>query len=184
MYGLINRAMEELILTQYGPHTWDDIRIRAGFDEDGFLTQELYDDALTDALFDAASEVLCTPRSELLETFGAWWIQYAVQRGYGPMLEHPDKDLGKFLHGLDGMHTRVTTALQGAEMPSFYCSDATESSLSLHYVSKRRGLAPFVIGLLRGLAERFGVELEIVHHERKERGADHDVFLLTFHRGC
>jgi hypothetical protein len=63
--------------------------------------------------------------------------------------------------------------------PSFTVRDETPTSLTLHYYSERAGLAPLVVGLLRGLGARFNVLLSI-EHCRADGPTPHDVFLLQW----
>jgi hypothetical protein len=51
--------------------------------------------------------------------------------------------------------------------------------LLLHYRSERTGLAPMVIGLLKGLGQRFSQDIEI--RQTAHRGLDdHDVFRIDY----
>ena len=64
--------------------------------------------------------------------------------------------------------------------PRFACTDVTEHSLALHYHSHREGLAPFVRGLLSGLAQRFGESPDVQHVQKRSEGASHDIFELRW----
>jgi hypothetical protein len=63
--------------------------------------------------------------------------------------------------------------------PSFAVSDETASSLTLAYYSHRPGLAPLVVGLLRGLGDRFQIDVS-ARNERVEGPRPHDRFLVTW----
>jgi hypothetical protein len=58
-------------------------------------------------------------------------------------------------------------------------TDETANTFTLHYHSHRAGLAPFVVGLLKGLAARFNVNVEIAY-TRVEDEAPHDSFLIRW----
>jgi hypothetical protein len=85
------------------------------------------------------------------------------------------RTLPEFLANLDQMHTRVQLSFPNLRPPSFTVRNATSDSLELHYYSERAGLAPLVVGLLKGLGERFGLVLEIAVR-RIEGDRPHDVF--------
>jgi hypothetical protein len=64
--------------------------------------------------------------------------------------------------------------------PSFSVSEQATDSLVLHYYSERPGLAPLVVGLLKGLGDRFGLEVEATW-ERVDSGRPHDRFRVRWH---
>lgn len=39
MYGLVNRAVEELVCTRFGEATWEAIRIESGVDIEVFVSE-------------------------------------------------------------------------------------------------------------------------------------------------
>lgn len=67
MYGLVNRALQDLIASQYGEERWEEIRRRAGIDIESFVCMTPYPDDVTYKLAAAASEVLGCPPDALLD---------------------------------------------------------------------------------------------------------------------
>jgi hypothetical protein len=175
MYGLINKAVEGLVRSKFGDSTWDRIRTRAGLPDEPFLSMEQYDDRTTYDLVAAASTELGAPAEAILEEFGLYWIRYTGEAGYGELMKTAGRTLPEFLRNLDQMHTRVKLSFPNLRPPSFAVRDETPSSLTLHYYSERAGLAPLVVGLLKGLGERFKLTLAI-EHRRVEDGIPHDSF--------
>ena len=54
-----------------------------------------------------------------------------------------------------------------------------DPSLLLHYRSERAGLAPMVVGLLKGLGKRFSQQLSV--RQTAFRGSDdHDIFRIDY----
>lgn len=178
MYGLVNRALEELIRNGYGDDAWEAIKVRAGVDIEVFIRMDAYPDDLTYRLVGAASEVLAKPTDDLLRAFGEYWTLYTGREGYGALLDSAGRTLQEMLAGLDDLHVRVGLMYPHLKPPSFRCTDVRTDGLELHYYSVRAGLAPMVIGLVHGLGKRFGHELEIVQHLDRGRGDDHDSFLI------
>lgn len=47
MYGIVNKAIQDLVITKFGQEKWEDILDRSGIEEDFFISSEPYDDAIT-----------------------------------------------------------------------------------------------------------------------------------------
>ena len=180
MYGLVNRGVEELVCSNFGDETWQQIKEKAQIEDELFISMEQYDDNVTYALVEAASEVLELPPETILETFGRYWILYTGKEGYGHLLNTAGNTFEGFLGHLDQMHTRVSLIYPNLQPPSFRCTNITAQGLHLHYYSHRAGLAHLVIGLLQGLGELFETAVEVTHIQRCVDGADHDIFQLCY----
>ena len=180
MYGLVNKALEEMVASAHGPETWERIKAEAGVDVEMFLAHEAYPDDVTYSLAGAASKVLGAPVPELLEAFGVHWVTKTAPAGYGQLMDSGGRSLAEFLKNLPAFHTRVGLIFPHLQPPVFACSDAGPRSLRLHYRSHRAGLAPFVVGLLKGLGERFRTPLIVTPAVVRGEGADHDEFLLEW----
>ncbi|MEY3022465.1 MAG: hypothetical protein RIS86_1663 [Planctomycetota bacterium] len=179
MYGLINKAVEGLVRSKFGDETWDRIRTRAGLPDEPFVSMEQYPDKTTYDLVGAASAELGAPAEAILEEFGRYWVLYTAQVGYGELMKSAGRSLPEFLRNLDQLHTRVRLSFPDLKPPSFAVSAETESSLDLRYYSDRPGLAPLVVGLVKGLGERFGVTAEATV-ERVEGDRPHDLLHIVW----
>lgn len=177
MYGLVNKAVEDLVCTRFGEDVWDKIQARAGIDVVGFVSMDPYPDDLTYRLVGAASEVLGIPPAAVLEAFGEFWILYTAREGYGELLSMYGSSLGEFLGHLDALHARVGLNFSELRPPTFRCEQAPDGAILLSYFSHREGLAPMMIGLLRGLARNFNTTVEIQHVTTRAE-AGHDVFRI------
>jgi len=180
MYGLVNRAIEDMIRREHGDETWQRVKQRAGVDVDAFVSMQGYPDEVSYKLVGAASEVLGQPAARLLEAFGAHWTLYTAREGYGDLLRMGGSTFREFMLNLHALHTRVALSFPDLDPPSFWCTDVTDSSLRLHYQSKRQGLGPMVVGLVRGLGMMFGTDVSVETAATREAGADHDEFLVIF----
>jgi hypothetical protein len=180
MYGMVNKAIEDLVISNFGADKWQTIKEKAGVEEDVFLSNESYPDKVTYDLVGAASEVIGLPARDILIAFGEHWVLNTARQGYGSMLEANGKTLSEFLINLPSFHTRVAMIFPNLQPPRFNCTEVTENSLLLHYHSHRPGLTDFVTGLLQGLGKMFDTPAEIETIERKADGADHDVFLVRW----
>lgn len=180
MYGLVNKAVHDLVVTKFGDAAWDAIRRRAEVDSVSFVGLRPYPDAVTYRLVAAASEVLETPADKVLEAFGEHWMTYTAQEGYGEILDLTGGDFVSFLQNLNNLHVRIRQTFPGLQPPEIRCADVTADSMRLHYRSHRPGLAPFVVGLLRGLGRRFHTEVEAALDRGRDDGLDHDEFVVRF----
>lgn len=180
MYGMVNKAVQDLLVTNHGEDVWHRIRSKAGLQDEVFISTESYPDEVTYKLVAAASEVLNLPAESILNEFGRWWVLKTAKHGYGHLLTAGGRDLGEFLQNLPSFHTRVSMVFAALQPPEFRCTKVAPGQVRLHYMSHRRGLSAFVIGLLEGLGEMFAVAVQIVHEQQADGGADHDVFLVTW----
>lgn len=180
MYGLVNKAIEDMVCSRFGEDTWEEIKQKADLDIDVFISMDAYPDDVTHKLVRAASGVLRLSAEELLTAFGEYWVLYTAKEGYGEMLEMAGDNLPEFLQNLDNLHARVGLSFQHLKPPSFQCTDKHEDSLHLHYQSTRVGLAPMVMGLIKGLGERFKTEINITQISSRDKGAEHDEFSIKY----
>ncbi|MCK5943945.1 MAG: heme NO-binding domain-containing protein [Planctomycetes bacterium] len=176
MYGLVNRAVEGLIREKFGGEAWSRICARAELGESNFVAMDAYDDAITYALVGAASAELKMEPAAVLEAFGEYWTSYTIEEGYGDLLAMMGNTLEDFLENLDSMHARIGGTMPKLIPPSFDREPQEDGSSILHYRSEREGLSPMVLGLLKGLARRFDVEIEVTQLECDEPG--HARFLV------
>jgi hypothetical protein len=180
MYGLVNKAIQDMVVGKFGEAAWNRIRQAAGVEDEVFVAMEPYDDAVTYRLVRAASEQLGAPADSLLEAFGEFWTRYTAREGFGDLLQATGSNITEFLMNLDNMHARIGLMCPHLRPPSFRCSDVTPGSLTLHYYSEREGLAPMVKGLLAGLGKNFDVGVSVEHTRQRGEGIDHDEFQVRF----
>ena len=176
MYGLVNRAIEGLVCRDFGEQAWTNICERAGIEQHSFLAMETYDDAITYRLVTEAAAELEFDPAEILESFGEYWTSYTIEEGYGELLSMMGNTLDEFLDNLDTMHARIGGTMRKLVPPSFDREPQKDGASILHYRSAREGLAPMVLGLIKGLATRFDTTVEIEHLEQVESG--HARFLI------
>ena len=177
MYGMVNRAIKDLVEASSDEATWVRICDRAGLPSTTFSDTTTYDDAVTYRLVAATSEELGLEPGEVLYRFGRHWILFTGREGWGPLFDMAGSDLRSFVEGLDAMHARVQASMPACRMPSFSVEESGNGSLLVEYRSEREGLAPMVLGLLAGLAEHFDEQWEIEHIESSS-GASSEHFAL------
>lgn len=176
MYGIVNRSMQEMIVTQFGDAEWAEIKKRCDVDVEYFLSTEPYDDALTYKLLSAASEVLGISIGQILNSFGEFWILNTAKLKYGGFLNAGGPNFKAFLLNLPLFHNRIMLMYPKLTPPEFKVEMADEHSLLVHYYSKREGLQEVVRGLLFGWAKLFETETEIQLIQSRTDGASHQIF--------
>jgi hypothetical protein len=180
MYGLINKAIHDLVTSKFGEAAWTEICRKAGVTDPGFVTMVKYPDEVSYKLVGAASEVLKASAEQILEAFGEHWTVYSAAAGFGHLLDFAGSNLVDFLRNLDNMHTRVALTFPELQPPSFRVTDVTDGSLRLHYYSQRPGLAPVAMGMVKGLGKRFNTPVSVRHDRSRADGHDHDEFVVLY----
>ncbi len=180
MYGMVNRAIEDLVTEQLGPEAWERVCARAGIETPVFVSSEPYPDELTFSLVGAAAAELGVPVDVILRRFGVHWILRTAAEGYGELMDAGGRTLGEFLDNLPAFHARIVLAFPDLKPPEFTVTERGENRLRLRYESHREGLQPFVEGLLEGLGRRFGVDVSTEHAVRRGDGASHDEFVIAW----
>jgi hypothetical protein len=180
MYGLVNKAIKDLVVTRHGEEKWNEICASAGFEEGDFVGMNAYPDSLTYDLVKHASRILTADANDILEAFGEYWITYTAEEGYGYLMELSGDTFPEFLGNLDMLHLRISGIMPHLEPPQFTTRNVLDQSLELEYRSKRPGLTPMLLGLIKGLGKRFGIECTVKQIEFMEENGDCHVFLISW----
>ncbi|MFN5735797.1 MAG: heme NO-binding domain-containing protein [Flavobacteriales bacterium] len=180
MYGLVNKAIKDLIVSNHGEETWKEIARRSDFHEADFVGLHAYEDALTYRLVGNASAVLGADANAILELFGEYWITYTADEGYGQLMDLCGDTFVEFLGNLDMLHHRMNSIMPHLAPPQFTTQNETEHSIELLYRSHREGLTPMLFGLIRGLGKRFGLSCTIELLSSKSESQDHHLFLISW----
>lgn len=180
MYGIVNKAIEDLVSENFGDEKWDAIKTRSGIDIDFFISNEPYDDQVTYQLAGAVSEEMKMPISDVLIAFGEWWVLRTGKQKYGSLMEAGGRSFKEFVCNLPLFHNRVGLIYPKLTPPEFKVTDVEDRSLHLHYISKREGLQEFVRGLLQGLGKLYETAITIELLKQRGHGDTHEVFRITW----
>jgi hypothetical protein len=180
MYGIVNKAIEDLVKINFGEDKWDAVKKRSGVEVDYFLSNEPYDDAITYQLAGAVSEEMQIPVGSVLEAFGEWWVLKTGKEKYGGLMQAGGKNLREFLVNLPLFHNRIMLMYPKLTPPEFQISNVEENSLHVHYFSKREGLQEFVRGLLSGLGKMYETPVTIDLIESRDDGKNHEIFKVSW----
>ncbi len=174
MYGMVHTAARSMVVETLGEGAWARVLDEAHLNGEYFISGQNYSDEVTFALIGAISRVSGIEASELLKSFGRYWIKYAANSSYGTMFRISGLDLVTFLTNLNRMHASIHSTMPASRMPSFEVLHAEDGRIDVLYGSDRTGLFPFVEGLLSGLMEHFGETGHVTHAAT----AEGDVFSL------
>lgn len=178
MYGLVNKALEQLVKTNYCDDTWSEIANRAGVDH-SFVIMKPYPDHITYDLVAAASDVLDTPAEMLLESFGEHWIQYTVDEGYGKTVSLYGDSVEEFLQNMNNLHAQIRLSFPELRPPVISCVSKPNGQIEVCYQSERAGLAPMLVGLIKGLGKRFSTPVDVEYLTPVDPITNAEYFLVT-----
>lgn len=178
MYGLINKAVKEMVVNGHGAAMWEKIRAEADVD-DVFVSMDQYPEEVTDKLVKAASAIMGASPSDILKGFGHYWVGFA-SRNYDYVLDMSGNNFLEFVKNLNNMHARIGQWMPDLKPPSFSVTDETPGAFKLHYHSTRAGLGPMVNGLLKGLGDRFNTDVTVEHVRGAAQGLDHEEFQVQY----
>lgn len=172
MYGLIHSALQRMIVEAHGEDVWQKVLSQSGVPEDSFFSTQSYDDEVTFALAQSVSDVLAAPLDDCLELFGQYWLVEFAPQSYDMLLHAAGDSLFDFLENLNALHDRISTTFVGYVPPSFQLERLSKTEAILEYRSSRNGMVPFVVGLLKGMQDRFDVAIKIheVNVESRSQG--------------
>jgi hypothetical protein len=180
MYGIVNKAIEELVIENFGQQKWEEVKERSGVDIDYFISNEPYDDDITFKLATAVAEVMSISISDVLRSFGEWWVMRTGKQKYSGLMEAGGSTLMQFLMNLPHFHNRVMLIYPRLTPPEFTTSHIEDSSIWIHYRSKREGLQEFVFGLLSGLSKMYETPSTIELIQSRNSGSDHEIFKVSW----
>lgn len=181
MLGLINRAMECFMRDTYGDATWHDAiaPMELGFAE--FEAMLVYDDAVTPRLLQGMSRTLGRPEPDILEDLGTYLVSHPNAQALRRLLRFGGASFAEFLHSLDDLPERARLAVSGLALPRIELREHTATTFSLTVSSGPRdpkGFAHVLLGLLRAMADDYGVLVFLEHRGRRDGGEILSVSLL------
>jgi len=179
---MINRALLEMVVAENGPTTWAEVSRQAGVEGIVFLRNQFHPDALTFRIAHVACARLGEEPAAFLARFGRFFVRVADRLNYGDLFDLIGTTLPDFVRNLPNFHDRNALIFPELSAPSFRCSDVAERSLVLKHYSPYPEAASFLMGMLQGFAERFGMRVSVTHQERCTQESGFDRFLLQWEK--
>lgn len=181
MYGMIHRAMRQMVLERLGYEDWLALEQKLGIGPPELLTGMVYEDALTQEIIAEAAVQFNLTFDECLTEFGRYWVRYADHGSFSTIMQFTGQNLASFIANLDRFHLTVGAAMPGTRLPSFTLLSSEEGHLLVQYQSERIGMEKFVYGLFLGLMDRFATFGDVTVTSREAKSV---IFDIRFAEQC
>lgn len=163
MHGLINRGIQRFVTDTYGDEKWRAATRLAGFEFSDFEAMWQYDHAVTSQLLTAICALLERPYDELLEDIGTYLVSHRNVGALRRLLRFGGVNFIEFLHSLDDLADRARLAVPDLELPRLELTEESGERYSLRCYSADEGWGYFFAGVLRAMADDYGVLAYLDH---------------------
>ncbi len=181
MYGPVNKAICEMMLTGGGPSDWHDVFAPAAVEDNAFTIAEPYDDRGSFALAEASDGALQVLIREFLHNLGHWWIREIARRDHQHVMTASGSSRRSFLFRLPDFHTRVVGIIfHRSQTLKFECTGSLTASPRLGGRSHSCGLSPFLMGMLETLSIHFQTPIGFTLEPQTGAEDRHDVHLIEW----
>lgn len=157
MKGVIIKAIEELVKTNFGEEKWKDCLKAIGLDPNTlFLANDDIDDEVAVKF---VKEIL--PRElnltyeQVCDAFGEYWMTQFAPKVYKSYFIGA-KGAKDFLLKMDRTHVDIGLG----KPPRFSYEEVDKDTLIIHYTSHRQ-LIDIMVGLIKGVGKYFNEKLEV-----------------------
>lgn len=163
MHGLINRGIQRFVTDSYGEAKWHAVTRYAGMDFTDFEAMWTYDDSVTPRVLAAICDVLDRPYEDLLEDIGTYLVSHANVEALRRLLRFGGVTFIDFLHSLDDLPDRARLAVADLELPRLELLEETPERYSLRCFGEGNGWGHLFMGVLRAMADDYGVLAYLEH---------------------
>ncbi len=171
MHGLVLRTVQLFVTDLYGSVTWSRIVEKAGLEFDEFEAMLVYGDDVGERTLDALTSVLDRPRAEIFEDIGTHLVSDSNNEAVRRLLRFGGFTFEEFLHSLDDLRDRARMAMPNLDLPVLELREHSSSHFSLICRGKIDGIGHVLMGLLRTMADDYGV-LALVEHRGGGQGTE------------
>lgn len=171
MHGLINRAIQCFVTDSYGSDKWVEATRLADLDFVEFEAMLMYDDDITPCVLDAVSQVLDRPRDDVMEDIGTYLVSHPNVEALRRLLRFGGVTFVDFLHSLDDLPDRARLAVADLHLPRIELHDHGPTRFSLVCASPIAGYGHVMMGILRTMADDYGV-LALLDHQGSGEGVE------------
>ena len=169
MHGLINRSLQCFLRDTYGVPTWVEVARNSNLGFDSFEALHTYDDALTEAVINAASQHLARSREAVLEDLGNYLVSHPNVEGLRRLLRFGGVTFVDFLHSLEDLSGRGRMAVPDIDLPDLTLFSDDDDHFLLLCGNSIDGSGYVMLGLLRAMADDYGTLVLLEHQGTKER---------------
>ncbi|MGP3697501.1 heme NO-binding domain-containing protein [Rhodobacter sp. NSM] len=178
MHGLVNRALECFLRDTYSPALWVEVARDARLGFDSFEPMLIYDPSETEAVIAAAGARLARPREALLEDVGTYLVSHPTTEPLRRLLRFGGVTFTDFLHSLDDLPDRARLALPELDLPDLRLTGQGQQRFRLICASPIAGMGYVMMGLLRAMADDYGVLVMLDHRGLTAEGEVVSIVLL------
>ena len=168
MHGLINRSIQLFLRDTYGARAWREIAEEAGLGFDNFEALLSYENAVTENVLQTAREFVANPRDVLLEDLGSYLVSHPNVQALRRLLRFGGETFVDFLHSLDELHDRARLAVPDLLLPVMELRGHCSTTFSLLLTHEHPGFGHVIVGLLRAMADDYGVLAYLEYQGRRD----------------
>lgn len=177
MKGIVFNLLEEVVRSNYGEETWDQLLEEAQLD--GVYTSlGNYQDEEMMKIVEVASATLKIPVNDIIRWFGCNALHLLAKK-YPHFFEEHDSTLPFLLTLNNVIHAEVKKIYPGAQVPNFDFDTSDPGFLHMGYVSPRK-LCALAHGFIEGAAAYYREDVTIEQTKCLHRGDERCVFKLSF----
>lgn len=167
MKGIIFNLLEEVVISNHGEDTWDQLLATAELDG-AYTSLGSYPDEQMQELVGAASQKLGLTAFEVLRWFGQQAIPLLFERY--PAFFSTQSSTRPFVLSVNRIiHPEVRKIYPDANVPTFEFRHAPDGGLMMGYLSPRR-LCALAQGFIEGAATHYGETVILEHRECMHKG--------------
>jgi hypothetical protein len=181
MHGMINRGLQSFVHDYYGAGKWEETCVVADLPFYSFESLVHYQDDVTKRLLETLCVVLERNKDEILEDFGTYIVTEERLSGIRRLLRFGGDSYVDFLMSLEDFSARLKVVLPFLEVPRLTVEPRPENVHCVHYEYAVPGYGPVLLGLLRAMADDYGVLVTIDHHSRSKGPIQRDRFDIKLH---
>lgn len=162
MYGMVNQAVKEMVITQLGSDSWDTICNKLEISNEDFSLFMQFDDSVTLGIVQNVCGLTQKPAEEILESFGVFWIDFAKNSDYQIILNTFATSPFELINSLNALHERLELSFTNLNAPSFETVSFQDKIMTVNYYSSRDlPLKFFVKGLFKGIFKLFDKNCDV-----------------------
>jgi len=171
MHGLVLRSVQLFVTDLYGIAMWSRITERAALEFEEFEAMLVYGDEVGERTLEALTAVLDRPRAEIFEDIGTYLVSHRKNEAVRRLLRFGGYTFEEFLHSLDDLRDRARMALPNLDLPALELREHSGCHFSLICRGQIDGIGHVLMGLLRAMADDYGV-LALVEHRGGGQGTE------------
>lgn len=169
--GFLNKAINTLIIGNFGNEKWEEIKLKSNIDVDYFLCDPTYPGEFIYQFVINASEIIGVPTEKQPYDFGTYWILKIGEKDYGSMVWVAVKDISQFILYLPHFHSRIMLFYSNIKAPEFLVSQTSPHLYQINHYSERPELEPFdkiqLSGIFKMYCDKSSTELLIAKNIKR-----------------